>query len=61
METISKSGKRAIMQKWFSSGRVLRCLGVAIEHNLSKDIRDIKVCADFKMPKVKVSIIFSGI
>jgi hypothetical protein len=33
---------------------------VATEHNLSKDIGDIKVCADFKMPEVKVPIIFSG-
>jgi hypothetical protein len=33
---------------------------VAIEYNLLKDIRDIKVYIDFKMPEVKVPIIFSG-
>jgi hypothetical protein len=31
-----------------------------MEHNSSKIIGDIKVCTDFKMLKVKVSIIFFG-
>jgi hypothetical protein len=44
----------------FSSRRGLGCLGVAIEHNLLKIIRDIKVCTDFKILYVKVPIIFFG-
>ena len=33
---------------------------MATEDNLLKDIRDIKVCRDFKILKVKVLNIFSG-
>jgi hypothetical protein len=33
---------------------------VATEYNLSENIEEIKVCAGFKMLKVKVLIIFSG-
>jgi hypothetical protein len=33
---------------------------VATKHNLKKIIRDIKVCTDFKMLKVKVPIVFSA-
>jgi hypothetical protein len=44
----------------FSNTIGLGCLGVAIEHNLLKIIRDIKLCTDFKILQVKVPIIFFG-
>ena len=33
---------------------------MATGYNLKENIRDIEVCIDFKMLKVKVPIIFSG-
>jgi hypothetical protein len=51
---------RATMQTWFSSKRGSGCPGVATEYNLYANIGDIKVCTDFEMFEVKVSIIFSG-
>ncbi len=38
----------------------LGCPGVATGYNLKENIGDIEVCIDFKMLKVKVPIIFSG-
>ena len=44
-----------------SSRKDLGCQGLAIESDLKENMRDIKVCTDFKMLKVKVPTIFSGI
>jgi hypothetical protein len=48
------------MQKKKNLRRSSGCLKVVIEYNLHKDIRDIYVCVDFKILKVKVPIIFFG-
>jgi len=38
----------------------VQCLGVAIEHDLYKNIGDIYVCTDFEMLEVEVPTIFFG-
>ena len=36
------------------------CLGVATDHDLCKTTRNISVCIEFKLPKVKVHGFFSA-
>jgi hypothetical protein len=58
--TLCKSGARATTQTYFFSERSSKCLGLAIEYDLYKEIRDIDMCIDFEMLKVKVPIRFLG-
>ena len=48
-----KSGARATMRTKLSSGRGSECLGLAMEHALYEIKRDIIMCTDFEMLKVK--------
>jgi len=45
---------------WFSNKRDLGCPEIDMEHILKIIIRDIKMCTDFKILKVKVPVIFFG-
>ncbi len=51
---------RQQQERDFSNQRHLGYLRVAINSNLKKNIKDIKICTDFTMLEVKVLIIFSG-
>jgi len=44
----------------FLGGRGFKCLGVAIAHNLYRNIVNIDVYTEFELLEVKVPIIFLG-
>jgi hypothetical protein len=48
------------MRTKFSGGMGSECSGVAMEHNLYKNMGDIDMCTEFDMFEVKVSVIFLG-
>jgi hypothetical protein len=58
--TPRKSAARATTQTQFFGERGSECLGLAIEPNLYKEMRDIDKCKDLEMLKVKVPIRFLG-
>jgi hypothetical protein len=47
------------MRTKFSGGMGSECSGVAMEHNLYKNMGDIDMCTEFDMFEVKVSVFFS--